>query len=194
MPEKDGFEVCGILKLDERTSHIPIILLTAKADQASRIEGLDRGADVYLAKPFDKEELLVHLRNLIELRKRLQARYRSSQLTTTADLSVQLEDAFLQKVQKVIEEHLDDADFGIAQLCRAMGRSRAQLFRKIKALTGKSTSLYIRSIRLEKARELLLNSDLNISEIAYEVGFKDLSYFSRTFTEEFGTSPSATRK
>lgn len=191
MPEKDGFEVCGILKLDERTSHIPIILLTARADVESRIAGLRRGADAYLAKPFNETELLTRLEKLLALRRRLQNQYAS---LAHAPTLAYVPDPFLQKVRRIIENNLADPDFGILQLCRETGRSRAQLFRKIKALTGKSTSLFIRTVRLQKARELLITTNLNISEVAYEVGFKDLSYFSRTFSEEFGTPPSATRK
>lgn len=189
MPEKDGFEVCGILKLDERTSHIPIILLTARADVESRIAGLKRGADAYLAKPFNETELLARLEKLLALRRSLQERYAASRLPYSPP-----PDPFLQKVRRIIENNLADPDFGILQLCRATGRSRAQLFRKIKALTGKSTSLFIRTVRLQKARELLITTNLNISEVAYEVGFKDLSYFSRTFSKEFGVAPSATRR
>jgi len=195
MPKKDGFEVVHTLKNDERTSHIPIILLTAKADVASRIEGLGHGADAYLAKPFDQEELEVRLQKLIELRQKLQARYSSfspdSGVSTEAETK---EDAFLRKVKEAVEEHLEKEDFGIAQLCRIVGVSRTQLHRKLKALTGKSTSLVIRSIRLQKAKQLLQSSDLNVSEIGYAVGFSNRSYFTQAFTEEFGESPSHYRE
>ena len=194
MPKKDGFEVCDILKQDERTSHIPIILLTAKADAASRLEGLKRGADAYLAKPFDREELFVRLEQLIELRQRLQRRYDNPEWATAEKESVmEPEDAFLLKVRQVVEEHLDDGDFSIHQLCKAVRLSRTQLHQKIKHLTGRSTSIYIRLVRLQKAYQLLKNPRLNISEVAYEVGFKDPNYFTRVFTEEFGAPPTRTR-
>ena len=195
MPKMDGFAVCQALKNDQRTSHIPIILLTAKADIQSKLEGLERGADAYLPKPFNREELLLRIRKLIEMREKLQARFRSLESPTpTEDKSIQIEERFLQKLREILEENLDDEDFGIVQLCRAIGVSRMQLHRKLKALTGKSTSYYIRSIRLHKARELLRTTDLNVSEVAYEVGFRNAAYFSTTFLEEFGMSPNEVRE
>ncbi|MCB0598221.1 MAG: helix-turn-helix domain-containing protein [Phaeodactylibacter sp.] len=194
MPVKDGFEVCNTLKKDERTSHIPIILLTAKADMPSRIEGLERGADAYLVKPFHKEELLVRLHKLVELRKQLQARYASFEpLPISENKGIQIEDAFMQKVRNILEEHLSDESFGIPGLCQALGMSRAQLYRKFKALTDQPVGHYFRSLRLNKAKALLLTTDLQISEIAYEVGFKEPSYFTRAFKEAFGVTPSEAR-
>ena len=191
MPEKDGYELCDTLKQDERTSHIPIILLTAKADSESRISGLERGADAYLTKPFEPKELLVRLKKLLELRKKLQERYRSFE---PVGKGATPEDIFIQKMRNAIDENLDDETFGIAQLCRAIGLSRAQLHNKIKALTGLSTSIYIRSIRLKRAKHLLETTEFNVSEVAYEVGFKNPAYFSTAFLEEFGIPPSKTRK
>lgn len=192
MPEKDGFEVCRTLKTDRRTSHIPIILLTAKADIASKLEGLEHGADAYLAKPFNEKELNIRLKKLIELRIELQQNFHGlywlqgrSQNTTRP-----MEDEFLHKFRSLVEENLSDPKYGIVQICRAMQLSRSQLFRKLKALTGKSTSLLVRSIRLQKAKTLLLTTDLNVSEIAYEVGFTSPAYFTRSFVEEFGEPPS----
>lgn len=195
MPRKDGFELCETLKTDERTSHIPIILLTAKTDDEARLKGLKRGADAYLAKPFNKQELIVWLEKLLELRRVLQERYRSLETTAlSGDADTQQEDEFIQKVRQAVEENIDDEDFGIVQLCRAVHLSRAQVHNKIKALTGDSTSIFIRNIRLHKAKGLLLNSDLNISQVAYEVGFRDPKYFSKTFLETFGTLPGELRK
>lgn len=203
MPEKDGFEVCQALKNDELTSHIPIILLTAKADVESRLEGLNVGADAYLSKPFLKEELFIRLEKLVELRQVLQGRYANFELpepqeipsaTATKQVTVPLEDAFLKKVNQTIEDHLDEASFDTGQLCQKMGLSQSQLFRKVKALTNKSIVIYIRSYRLHRAKELLLSSNQTISEIAYEVGFTDPSYFTRAFSKEFGVPPSETRK
>lgn len=191
MPEKDGFEVTAFLKNDERTSHIPIILLTAKADAASKLRGLRRGADVYLPKPFDREELLIRLEKLIELRQRLQLRYSSiAALPPSSDIGIQLEDAFLQKVKDAVHANLDDALFGVSELCKTLNTSQSQLYRKIKALTNKSIAAYIRSIRLARGRELLQTTDLNVSEVAYDVGFTDPNYFSKSFIKEFGFPPS----
>ncbi len=215
MPEKDGFEVCDFLKNDERTSHIPIVLLTAKADVESRIAGLKRGADAYLAKPFHSEELLVTLANLLELRRKLQVKYgkldigvlRYSDIDGQTVGSTQypiisisqypppdIEDAFLKKIRLCIGQNIGDTAFDGARLAKAMSLSEVQLYRKIKALTDKSTAIYIRSVRLHKGRELLLTTEMNVSEIAYEVGFDDPNYFSRTFSQEFGAPPSEVRK
>ena len=197
MPEKDGYEVCETLKNDERTSHIPIVLLTAKATTQDRIEGLRSGADAYLVKPFHKEELFVRLAKLIVLRKALQASFSGGAIFSKNAVSKKeptLDDLFLQKLIKVVEEKLDDPDLNPAYLCQVVNRSNTQVNRKLKALTGKTPSQFIRSIRLQKAIELLKTTDLNISEIAYDVGFNDPNYFSRSFSEEYGHPPNAVRK
>ncbi|MCB0579347.1 MAG: helix-turn-helix domain-containing protein, partial [Phaeodactylibacter sp.] len=184
-----GYEVCETLKQDERASHIPIILLTAKATQADKVEGLKYGADAYLTKPFDKEELFVRLEKLVESRRRLQQRYASGpKASSTAAPSI--DDLFLQKLWAHIQDNLSDAEFGVPQLAVAVPMSQMQLYRKLKALTGKTPSQFIRSYRLQKGLELLQKGELNISEIAYDVGFTDPSYFSRVFQKEFGKSPS----
>ena len=192
MPEKDGFELCQALKTDERTSHIPIVLLTAKADQEDRIEGLTHGADAYLAKPFHQEELLVRLEKLIQLRQKLQARFEKAGSFRNAlqNQGQTVEDRFLQKVVKIIESKMANENFGMPELCKSLHMTRTTLFRKIKALTGKSTTLFIRRLRLEKAMELLQTTDLSVTEVCYEVGFNTPSYFTRAFQEEFGMAPS----
>lgn len=200
MPEKDGFEVCDALKNDERTSHIPFILLTAKADLESRLAGLRRGADAYLTKPFHQEELQLIIRNQLELRKKLQAVLRergfgpSSPASTPELPYLGMEDAFLQKIVGELEKHLDDADFGVPQLSRKIGLSQSQLYRKIKALTDLSTAAYIRNVRLLKGKHLLETTDLTMAEVAYQVGFTTPNYFSDAFLEVFGTRPNAMRK
>jgi len=194
MPLKDGFEVCQSLKTDPRTSHIPIILLPAKADHEARIEGLSRGADAYLAKPFHPRELFVRLEKLLQLRRTLQARYTDLQQATEPALAYQQEDDFIQQVNASIHQHLHDHTFGLHELCQAIGMSRSSLYRKLNALTGLSVSRYIRRYHLHQARHLLLYSDLQVTEIAYEVGFSDPSYFSRTFTQEFGVPPRKIRE
>ncbi len=190
MPEMDGYEVCRNLKNDERTSHIPIILLTAKAATDDRIEGLSVGADAYLTKPFNKKELFIRLEQLLTLRKKMQEKYGSFE---TISSKPSLDDIFIQKLKNAVEERIDDPDFGVTHLCRAANLSNMQVNRKLKALTGKTPSRFIRSIRLQKAMELLKTTDLNVSEIAYEVGFGDPSYFSRSFSEEFGKAPNVIR-
>lgn len=194
MPEMDGFEVCRRLKNDRCTSHIPVILLTAKATQEDKNTGLLQGADAYLTKPFDQNELLIRLENLSTLSKRLQDKL-ANPLELQADLDTreQKEADFLNEVRQLIDDHMSDESFNTKRLCREMAMSRAQLYRKLKALTGKSTALYIRTIRLRKAKQLLENTDLPIGEIAQEVGYKDFSHFSRSFSKEFGQKPSDTR-
>jgi signal transduction histidine kinase/DNA-binding response OmpR family regulator len=201
MPEKDGFEVVETLKHNELTSHIPIVLLTAKADVQSRIAGLKRGADAYLSKPFHQEELLATLANLLEQRKRLQAKYSDGRLMVSDSLPQSPitnhqspvsdpEDALLQKVQTAVLDNLSDSNFKVEDLCRAVATGQSQLNRKLMALTGMSTIAFIRSTRLAKAKELLLAKEMNISEVAYAVGFDDPKYFSRAFMEQFGIAPS----
>jgi signal transduction histidine kinase/DNA-binding response OmpR family regulator len=194
MPDKDGYELCDYLKSHELTSHIPVVLLTAKADSTSRITGIKKGADAYLNKPFDETELKIQLGNLLNTRKALQAYYSiSGNSSGESETSKPVEDAFLTKLNAIIQDKMEDEDFGILQLCRAMQMSRTQLHRKITALTGKSTSIYIRYLRLQKAKHLLKKPEMNISEIAFAVGFSDPNYFTRTFTEEFGITPSSFR-
>ena len=195
MPRKDGLQLCEILKNDERTSHIPVILLTAKADIESRLAGLERGADDYLAKPFNRDELLIRSRNLLDVRQRLRQRYASLQPhVPAADKNVQIEDAFLQNIRSLVEKNLSDSDLEIDALSRLVGMSRSQMFRKIKGLTGQSPSLFIRAIRLNRGKELLETTEMNVSEVAYQVGFSTPTYFSDAFTEAYGIRPSQLRK
>ncbi|MCO6476388.1 MAG: response regulator, partial [Phaeodactylibacter sp.] len=190
MPEVNGLELTQTLKNDERTSHIPIILLTAKAGQASRVEGLQKGADAYLTKPFDKKELMVRLDKLIALRKTLQEKYAAAGYFNGNESAIDpKEDLFLQKLQHQVEMRLEDGDFGIEGLAKAMSLSRSQLYRKTKALTGQSAASYLRAIRLHHGRQLLQKTDLSVAEVAYRVGFNDPAYFSKTYAEQFGYPP-----
>jgi len=195
MPEMDGFEVCRHLKTDRRTSHIPIVLLTAKATQEDKVAGLSHGADAYLTKPFDKEELLIRLSNLAAQSRRLRERLAEpAGLVGQANAIEAREAAFLQELNAVIASNLDNELFDTNYLCRAIAMSRAQLHRKLKALTGQATANYIRTFRLRKAKTLLETTDTPIGEIASQVGFKDFSHFSRSFYKEFELRPSETRK
>lgn len=202
MPEKDGFELCETLKHDERTSHVPIVLLTAKADAASKIAGLRRGADAYLAKPFDREELLVQLDMLLKNQQRMAAYFsrknggaQDAQLREqVGEASILIEDAFIRKVRGIVAAHYGDDNFGLPQLCQKVGMSRSQLFRKMTALMAVSPSDFIRSYRLAEAKKLLETTGLNVSEVAWKCGFVNLAHFSKVFQEEFGILPSATNK
>jgi YesN/AraC family two-component response regulator len=194
MPEKDGYEVCRTLKEDFRTNHIPIVILTAKADQDSKINGLEHGADAYIIKPFDKKELLVRLEKLIEIRQKLKEKY--SDLTFSASDKEKpkgLNEIFLQKVFENLDKNYQEETYTIDQLCIDTNVSRAQLHRKLIALTGRSTSDFIRHFRIKKAKEMLLTPDITISEIAYQVGFKDPNYFTKSFIKENGITPSQYR-
>ncbi len=189
MPEKNGYEVCQTLKQDERTSHIPIILLTARSTQSDKVEGLKYGADAYLTKPFDKEELLIRLKKLVESRQKLQ-QYYAGAVGESLETETSADDVFLQKLREQIQLCLSDEEFGVLELSKAAGMSQMQIYRKLKALTGKTPSQFIRSYRLEKGLELIQEGELNISEVAYKTGFTDPSYFSRVFKQEFGKNPS----
>ncbi|MBK8564486.1 MAG: helix-turn-helix domain-containing protein [Saprospiraceae bacterium] len=194
MPGKDGFEVCRTLKKDFRTCHIPIVLLTARADTASRIMGLEQGADAYLTKPFNKRELLVCLRNLFAQREKLRIKYSNHAEENGTPHTAGLDEVFLKNAQSLLEKNFADESFGIEELYHSLGISRVQLHRKLMALTGQSASHFIRNFRLEKAKELLLTTTKSVSEIAYETGFSDANYFSRVFAQEFGLPPSDVRK
>ncbi len=196
MPLKDGLEVCKILKNDERTSHIPIILLTAKADQDARLAGIATGADAYLLKPFNEQELLLLADRMIELRRRLQERFTQAaggQVGPGPPLP-SADEAFLKKMREILEKHYEDHRFHVDALARAAGMSHAQLHRKLTALTGHSANFFIRRFRLEKARGLLSQStEMNISEVAYDCGFASPAHFCREFKEAFGIPPTAYR-
>jgi len=190
MPVMDGIELLEKVKNDIGTSHIPVVMLTAKADIDSRLEGLERGADAYLAKPVDERELHIQLKNLVELRKRLHERYASlEKFPETSDASIKKEDEFMIKVRQVLETNLQDDEFGIIKLCNILGVSHAQLYRKFKSVSNKTIADYFKTLRLHRAKELLSTTDLNVTEITFSVGFKSLAYFSREFTREFGTNP-----
>ncbi|MCB9264338.1 MAG: response regulator [Lewinellaceae bacterium] len=195
MPLMDGFELCTRLKEDERTSHIPLILLTARTAEADKVKGLKRGADAYLTKPFNKEELLVRIEKLIEKQERLRLYFSNGlpeEQRPAEDLSI--ESAFLKKARNLVEADIGNQELAIADLCEAAHLSHTQFYRKLKALTDKTPSQFVRSIRLEKAREMLETTQMNISEIAYSVGFNDPNYFSRSFQQEYGVAPSSVRK
>ena len=193
MPEKDGFTLCDEIKNNPITSHIPVILLTAKVDAKSKIEGLRKGADSYLAKPFDREELLLILENISSLIQRMQMRYSKMVAASeplTADMEALPGDAFLTQVLTILETCYDQEEYTIEDMAGQLFLSRSQLFRKIKAMTGQSPSTFLRSFRLKKAKILLQNHpEMNISEVAYATGFNSPKYFSNVFLEEFGHRP-----
>jgi DNA-binding response OmpR family regulator len=190
MPLKNGYEVCTKLKSDIITSHIPFIMLTAKASQTNKLKGLELGADAYLYKPFDKTELLLTINNLIVQRERLQNALNSSVLKPI-ESKYDKEKLFLNDVNVIIRNNHSNEQFGVEMLTHKLFMSRSQLYRKIKALTNKSIAAYIRTIRLQDGMLQLKTTDKSITEIAYSVGFKNLTYFSSSFSQEFGCSPNS---
>lgn len=193
MPKMDGYELTRILKNDEKTCHIPILLLTAKSDQESKNIGFDTEADAYLTKPFDTKELQLRIKNLISLRRKLQQKFSGDQMVATKAKKKKisgLDEKFMNKVLEVIELHISEEEFSVEDFGKEVGMSRVQIHRKLKALTGKSATHYIRSVKLGKAIEMIERNEETISEIAYSLGFSSPAYFSRCFKEEFGYPPS----
>ncbi len=191
MPVMDGITMLDRLKKDFRTSHIPVVMLTARADIASRLEGLEHGADAYLAKPFDKRELILQMRSLIELRKKLRERYAPvSKLILAEEKDLEREDAFIKKVREAMMANIEEEGFDISLLCREISMSRTQLYRKFSALTDTTVAEYLRLLRLHRAKDLLRNTDLTVSEVAFRTGFKNVSHFSKVFKETFNINPS----
>ncbi|NIJ54743.1 tetratricopeptide repeat protein [Dyadobacter arcticus] len=191
MPLIDGVEFCRQLKNDERTSHIPLIMLTAKASETSKIEGLKIGADDYILKPFNLLELKIRVENLIEQRKQLRERFTREVRLQPKDIAISSADeVFFQRAIRVIEEHMADTDFSVETFVSKVGMSRVQVHRKLKALTNQSTSEFIRSIRLKRAASLLEQHYGSIADVMYEVGFNNVSYFASNFKKMYGVNPS----
>jgi signal transduction histidine kinase/DNA-binding response OmpR family regulator len=191
MPKMDGVELCRRLKTDERSSHIPVILLTAKAEREDRHAGLETGADAYLTKPFDARELKIRVQQLIDQRRKLRERFASETLLKPREVAVtSTDESFLRRVLDTIEKYLDEETFSVVELGREVGMSRSQLHRKLKALTGQSPNQIIRNMRLQRARDLLEKGAGNASEVALMVGFSSLAYFSKCFKDAFGQTPS----
>lgn len=190
MPDPDGFEVCRAIKESDTLNHIPVILLTAQAEEESKIEGLELGADDYISKPFSASELMIRVENLIELRNMLRDKYSQQVRIKGKEVEVSSDDArFLQEVQTAIEEHMANSNFGVDWLADEVNLSSRQLQRKIRSITNLSAGGYIRLLRLERASQLLAQEWGNVSEVAYEVGFQDARYFSKLFKQTFGSTP-----
>lgn len=191
MPEMDGLELTHKLKNDLKTCHIPIILLTAKSSIEQRMEGLEEGADSYIAKPFSKEHLQIRVKKLLELRNKIHEQYKSQySIDDELDDLSRLDKQFLNKTSKIIKENLQKGEFTVEELGELIGLSRVQTYRKIKKLTGMSASEYVRLIKLKVSLELIKTSGKSISEISYEAGFSSPSYFAQCFKKQFGISPS----
>ena len=194
MPVMDGFELCRQIKDEVETSHIPVVLLTARADLDSRLQGLEYGADAYLAKPFTAVELLGVVHNLLKNRERLKAKFTSSPVADYTEVVHSSPDArLLQTIDRYITDHLSDEDLSVEELASAACMSVSSLFKKIKHLLGMGPGEYILLVRLKKASQLLQDDAIPISEVSARVGFRSHSYFSNCFKRQFGVTPKAWR-
>jgi YesN/AraC family two-component response regulator len=197
MPIMNGLEFCHRVKDNVATSHIPVILLTARAMSHHQIEGYESGADAYITKPFSADLLQARISNLLASRIKLKELFTTTtnseekeSVTEKANEQVVKEDAFFKKFCDFVEHNMTDSDLSVETIGAELGLSRVQLYRKIKALTGLSPIELLRKARLQKAKELIKGTDKTIAEVAYEVGFTAPSYFTKCFKEEFGISPS----
>ena len=190
MPQMNGVELCQKVKTSEVTSHIPVILLTAKGSHDDKIEGLESGADDYIKKPFRIEEIHVRIKNSIQLRQGLQQKYSKEVILEGKTIAMDsLDEQFLKKAMEVVEKYIDDTSFGLPVFCEEMNYGKTQLNYKIKGVTGMTPNEFIRMIRLKKAATLIKQKGVNISEVAYMVGFSNPNYFSTCFKEMYGVSP-----
>lgn len=195
LPELDGLALCRLLRADERTSHIPVVLLGADASTDRRVEASEGGVDAFLAKPVEGRELLARVNALLASRRSLRERFREQVIITPADVSVEsVDQLFFEKVMATIEERIGDPEFSVGGLATEMAMSVSQLSRKLTALVDRTPGQLMRSVRLERAAALVLGGAGNLSEIAYRVGFADQAHFSRSFKKHFGMTPSAYRE
>ncbi|MES2418991.1 MAG: two-component regulator propeller domain-containing protein [Bacteroidota bacterium] len=190
MPKIDGLELCRRFKGDERTSHIPIIILTARSSHIHQVSGLETGADAYITKPFSPELLLLNVHNLLQSRIVMRQRFLRYAHLEPKDISLNSTDeAFMSKILGFIDEHIADENFGVSELASKIGMSRPVLYKKVRMLTDLSVNDFVKSIRLKKARQLFMQKKYTIYEVSYQVGFSDPKYFSREFKKQFGENP-----
>ncbi len=195
MPVMDGMAFAKAVRKDLQISHIPIILLTAKASMNSKLEGLKIGVDDYLIKPFNRRELIIRSRNLILQRRRLKQLFRADKKIAVEEMAVnKLDQEFLEKALSVVRDHLDDSEFNVERFTRLIGMSRTNLYTKLKALTGKNILEFIRTLRIQKAVELIRTNSGNMNDIAYSVGYNNRQSFIKSFKLEMGKTPSEFKK
>ncbi len=191
MPEMDGCELCRLVKNDIRTSHIPLILLTARTAEEQKVEGLSEGADDYITKPFNFEILMLRIRKLIEQGEKKREQFNKQIEPNPSEITItSLDEKLIAKAIKYVEDNIGRSELSVEEMSRELGMSRVHLYKKLLTITGKSPIEFIRVIRLKRAAQLLRESQMNVSEIAYEVGFNNPKYFSKYFKEEFGKLPS----
>ena len=191
MPLMTGVELCENIKTNAKTSHIPVIILTSKSSNESKIMGLETGADDYITKPFNANLLEVRVKNILENRKKLRELFNDSPKIKTREITLNSSDEhFLKRAIKIVEENISNANLDITLLEEELKMSNMQMYRKLKSLTNLSGNEFIKNIRLKKAVQLLESENFNIAEVAYKVGFNDPSYFSRMFKKQYGKAPS----
>ncbi|HEY5591950.1 MAG TPA: helix-turn-helix domain-containing protein, partial [Paludibacter sp.] len=199
MPEMDGLQLTVKVREDKRTSHIPIILLTAVTDMESKVAGMKAGADDYITKPFNSAFLHARIENLMNQRNQLQQFYRSQIISSKPDFTLppleirSQEDLFMQHLIKIMNENLENFDLNIDLLATDLNMSRTVFFNKLKSLTGYSPVEFVREVRFERAAEYIRDTQLSVSEVSYKVGIEDPRYFSRCFKQKFGATPSEYR-
>ena len=192
MPEMDGISMLRQLKGNPNISDIPVILLTSKVEVSDRLEGLRKGADAYVAKPFNMEELHILVDNLVDNVRRLRGKFSGAQTQEDKMENVEVKgniDQLMERIMQTVNEHLQDPDFNVDRLCEEVGLSRTQLHRKMKEITGISTGEFIRNLRLQQAARLIREGKINIAQVAYSVGFNNQTYFSTVFKKHFGRTP-----
>ena len=195
MPKMDGFAFCSKIKEDIQTSHIPVLMLTAKAMQDDKLKGIDAGADAYLSKPFDIRVLKSTLAQLLSSRQLLFNKYFSAIADNDININTtSLDKEFIQKVLNYINENINDPDLGVELLASQLHLSRSQFYRKVKTLTGQTANQFLRNIRLQRAKQILEKGNTNISEVCYQVGFSSPSYFTKCFKNHFGVLPTEVEK
>ncbi|TDE14552.1 hybrid sensor histidine kinase/response regulator transcription factor [Dyadobacter psychrotolerans] len=195
MPEMDGMQLCRMVKTDSRISHIPVILLTARAEDEQQLQGYETGADAYVTKPFRLDILQAQIRNLITLRERFQKQFQKHIRVEPSEIVVRsLDEQFINKAVKVVEDNMANSEFTVEELSSEMAMSRMYLYKKLLSLTGKTPVEFIRIIRIRRAASLLEKSQLTVSEIAYQVGFNNPKYFAKLFKEEYKILPTEFRK
>jgi YesN/AraC family two-component response regulator len=191
MPEMDGFMLCQKLKTDERTSHIPVILLTAKSSQSDQVTGLDTGADIYLTKPFSTQVLELSVRNLLTAREKMRLKFSKEFVLQPQNVAINtVDEQFLTRLIGVIEEYMDDPEFSMDLLSTKMMMSQSVLYKKIRALTDMSANDFAKMIRLKRAAQLLQQGQYSVFDVSVMVGFNDRKYFSKEFKKQFGKTPS----
>ena len=194
MPEMDGFTLLRAIKSNMNIAHLPVILLTSEAAVGNRLEGLERGADAFMAKPFLVDELRVQIDNLLKKAQRLKAQYGTKleeQKEKVEQPDVADNDkALMERIMQSVNKNFSDSDFSVEQMAQEVGLSRSQLHRRMKELTGLSASDFVRNIRMEQAARLLRERHVNVSQVAYTVGFSSPGTFSKVFKHHFGQSPS----